>query len=67
MIPRKELRDLPGHNVRVKMTNGMISEGFCTEWQPPADEDERDNITVREHGILYEINDYEIESIEILD
>lgn len=66
MISFKELKDIPGHYVCVKLTNGMISKGFCTEYQPPADEDESYNITVDEGGVYYEINDYEIESIEIL-
>lgn len=66
MISYKDLWNLPGRDIRVKLKNGMTSEGFCTEYQPPADEDESDNITIERDGFFYEINDYEIESIEIL-
>ncbi|SDD06089.1 hypothetical protein [Peptococcus niger] len=68
MVTIEEMKKAARHQVRVTLTSGIISEGFCTEylWPEPG-EDEHHNITVNEGGVLYEINDYEIESIEILD
>lgn len=68
MITVEEMEKAARHQVCVTLKNGMVSKGYCTEylWPEPG-EDEHHNITVNEGGVLYEINDYEIESIEILD
>lgn len=52
--------------MKVKLTSGEVFEGYCTEFLQPEDEDEEYNITVRDNGILFEINQSEIEEIEIL-
>nr|DAL98424.1 MAG TPA: hypothetical protein [Caudoviricetes sp.] len=67
MISVKEMKKAARKNVKVKLTNGMISEGYCTEYLWPEDDEEEHNITVKEDGILYEINQSEIEKIEILE
>jgi len=68
MINVEEMKKAEYKNVKVKLINGMTSEGYCTEYLQPADDEEEHNITVREDdGILYEINQSEIEEIEILE
>jgi len=66
MISVEEMKNAVNKNVRVKLINGAVAEGYCTEYLWPEDEDEEHNITVRENGILFEINQSEIEEIEIL-
>lgn len=67
MISVEEMKNAEYKNVKVKLINGMISEGYCTEYLWPEDKDEEHNITLREKdGVLYEINQSEIEEIKIL-
>ncbi len=67
MISVVEMKNAEYKNVKVKLINGMVSEGYCTEYLWPEDEEEEHNITVKEDGVLYEINQSEIEKIEILE
>ena len=72
MIDLREMEKAKGHQVKVlvNMANGTtkIFQGRCSEYNLPAPgEDEHHNIAVWIGGISYELNDYEIESIEILD
>ncbi|MBS4534986.1 hypothetical protein GOQ29_05060 [Clostridium sp. D2Q-14] len=66
MISVEEMKKAEYKKVKVKLTNGIVSEGYCTEYLWPEDDEEKHNITVRENGILFEINQSEIEEIEIL-
>ncbi|WP_303862615.1 hypothetical protein [Alkalibaculum bacchi] len=67
MISVDEMKKAANKEVEVKLINGKISKGYCTEYLWPEDEDEEHNITVRRDGILFEINQSEIEEIEILN
>ncbi len=66
MISVEEMKNAEYKYVKVKLTSGEVFEGYCTEFLQPEDEDEEYNITVRDNGILFEINQSEIEEIEIL-
>lgn len=68
MISVEKMKKAANNEVKVKLINGKISKGYCTEYLWPEDEDEEHNITIRkDDGILYEINQSEIKEIEILE
>jgi len=66
MISVEEMKKAVNKTVRVKHTYGATTQGLCTEYLQPADEDEEHNISVKENGLVFEINQSEIEEIKIL-
>lgn len=66
MISVEEMKKAANKEVKIKLINGKVSKGYCTEYLWPEDEDEEHNITIRRDGVLFEINQSEIEAIEIL-
>jgi ribosomal protein S12 len=66
MISVEEMKKAVNKEVNIELTNGKVVKGYCTEYLWPEDEDEEHNITVKENGVLLEINQSEIEGVEIL-
>ncbi|WP_339063571.1 hypothetical protein [Tepidibacillus marianensis] len=66
MINVQEMRSSVNHLVEVTLTDGMVIQGYCTEYLWPEDEEEEHNITIKQEELYTEINQSEIKSIKII-